>query len=196
MKKILFLFIIQLYAGLLFGQVRENTPFPDFSMAYYGNNLWNPGLKFGTEYIWKERVKTKEKKKRTKTKTNRFVFNGDAGFYWDPMNYTALFLYSGIRFRHINTQGFHYHFGASPVAYYRSFLTETYEVSSSGDVEKVPLPGRSYYAPTLTLGMGKYRKGERRLKGWFLDLDVMFLVPYNADFVPLLNLAYGYRFNL
>ena len=196
MKSLLLSFVLLSPLFLFAQEPADESARLDFSGSYYGNNLWNPGLKFGSEYIWREWVKTKEKKKRTRTKTNRFVFNGDAGFYWDPMNYTALFLYSGIRFRHINTKGFHYHFGAAPVAYYRSFLTETYEVSSSGEVDKVPLPGRSYYAPTLSLGLGKYRRGEYRLKAWFLDLDVMFLVPYNADFVPLLNVSYGYRFNL
>jgi hypothetical protein len=167
----------------------------DLSVAYYGNNVWNPGVKTGVEYIWKEWLKEKEKHGKTGTKANRLIFNGDAGLYWDPMNYTALFLYSGLRYRHINPKGFHYYFGASPAAVYRSFLTETYEVSSQGEVSSVSCPGRAYYAPTLMFGIGMEHP-ELQRKGWFISLDLMFLTHYNANFVPLLNFAYGFRFNL
>ncbi len=184
-----------LFPVLVSGQT-EKAGRLDFDGAYYGNNLWNPGLKFGAEYIWKEKIREKEKKKRTKIKTNQFILGGDIGFFWDPRDYTALFTYYGLVYRHTNTKGFRYNFAISPAGYFRSFLPETYEVEGS-QVDKVVLPGRSYYAPVLTLGLGRLRRNkEKKLKAWFLDLDVMFLVPYNAAMVPLLNVAYGYRFNL
>jgi hypothetical protein len=193
---------IFLFLGVLMGPLVLSAQKPaddgkrlDLSIAYYGNNVWNPGMKTGMEYIWKEWLKIKEKHETTATKTNRLIFHGDAGLYWDPMNYTALFLYSGLRFRHLNPKGFHYYFGASPAAVYRSFLTETYEVSSEGEVSGVSCPGRTYYAPTLTCGIGMEHP-EMQKKGWFIGMDIMFLTHYNADFVPLMNYVFGYRFSL
>ena len=36
----------------------------DFNASYYGNMVWNPGLKFGAEYLWKEKVNTNVKHKK------------------------------------------------------------------------------------------------------------------------------------
>lgn len=34
----------------------------EFKVGYTGNLLWNNGLNLGAEYLWKEKVKTKERK--------------------------------------------------------------------------------------------------------------------------------------
>jgi hypothetical protein len=167
----------------------------DYNASYYGNNLWNPGLKFGAEYVFHKNVVEKAKKKKTKTKTHLFLINGDLGFFWDPKDYTALFNYYGVTYRKINTKGFNYNFGLSPLGVFRSFLSETYEVKDDGSIQKVFLPGRFYYAPTFVMGIGKNRK-EKRINAWFLNVSAITLIKYNADFVPLINIEFGFRFDL
>lgn len=170
-----------------------------YNGSYYGNSLWNPGLKVGATYLWKERTtsktKTRGKKEISKIKKYQLLLAGNLGFYVDPKSHLGVFNHYGISYRKINAEGKQKTIGISPLGYYRSFLPETYEVSENESVRKVTLPGRSYYSPVLTLGYGKTR-GEKKLNEWFFNLNIMILYPYNADFLPLLNLEYGYSFDL
>lgn len=81
----------------------------------------------------------------------------------------------------------------NPLGYYRSFLPETYEVAGD-NVGKVFLPGRGYYAPSISVGIGKQRKG-KKITGRYFNINFMLRKPYNAGTLPAFNLQYGYRFN-
>jgi hypothetical protein len=196
MKKILLLFMF--FPILLVAQEAQQKPSGldiKFNASYYGNNLWNPGLKVGAAYIFKETHWDGESKKgKEKHKMHQFMINGDLGFFWDPKDFTAVFTYFGVTYRKTNTKGFNYNFGLSPAALYRSFLPETWEVDDEGNVSEVVLPGRFYYAPTLIAGIGKKMNG-KTFSAWFMNLNIMTLVKYNANMVPLLNVEFGYRFN-
>ncbi|MEM7367479.1 MAG: hypothetical protein AAF587_02690 [Bacteroidota bacterium] len=148
-------------------------------LSYYGNNLWNPGLKVGLE------------KAISQDKT--WVLNSDLGFFHDPGTQLGLFHSYGILKRRTGSKGFHAQLGISPLSVYRSFLSETYEVSSSGAVERVRLPGRTYLAPVLTGGIGS-RWQKPPIEAWFLNLHGMILMPYNTFILPLLNVEVGLRF--
>jgi hypothetical protein len=159
------------------------------------------------EYQWKKFVKTKRKtnqktkrgKEKTKVKTREFLLRGDLGFYWDPGSHVGLFTTYGIGYRKTGTKGFQFNLGANPLGYYRSFLPETYEVNDNGDVEKVFLPGRSYYAPSFTLGLGKKMKPDGFLgntfSAWYLNLNTILLYKYNANSLPLVFVEFGFMFN-
>ncbi len=166
----------------------------EFRAGYYGNFYWNPGLTFGAEYLWKEKVRTKEKKKRTKIITKQWLLNGTVGLSWDPRTELGVFTNYGILWRRTNTKGKQINIQFNPLGYYRSFLPETYEVS--GDrVDKVFLPGRNYFAPSISFGLGKLRKG-KKLTGRYLNATYMLRTPYNASFLPSIAIEYGYRFNI
>lgn len=98
MKKLIVVLLLIPSMTLLYGQeigTKQTIELPtnfherlEFSGAYYGNNLWNPGLKFGAEYLWKEKQKIKKSKKNgTKTITKQRILTGDVGFYWDPRSH-------------------------------------------------------------------------------------------------------------
>jgi len=170
-----------------------------FNVSYYGNNLWNPGLKFGAGILLHQKGKdvmkhTKKKGDVLKHKEHQFFLTGDIGFYWEPKHFTALFSYFGVSYRKTNTKGFNYNFGLSPLSVYRSFLVQTYEVDDAGNVSEVSFPGRFYYAPTLIAGIGKKKEG-KFFTGWFLNANFMTLVKYNANMLPLLHIEFGFRFN-
>lgn len=202
MRKIFFSLLLGVTA-LSYGQeVTDRLSIKDqlrYNASYYGNNLWNPGLKFGATYVWKERTVSKNKNRRkkeiTKIKKHQLVLSGNFGFYRHPKSHVGVFNHYGIFYRKINAKGKRKVVGLSPIGYYRSFLPETYEVQADESVSKVVLPGRSYFSPVLTLGYGKSR-GDKRLTDWFFNVNIMILYPYNADFLPLLNLEYGYSFDL
>lgn len=205
MKRIALLFLFLLGISIITFCQEDKAKFLDpnkieFGGSYCGNNLWNPGLKFKMEYQWKEFVKTKLKVKKgeeiNKTKKREILFQGDVGLYWDPRSHVGAYTTYGIQYRKTGNKKFQYSLGVNPLGYYRSFLPETYEVNENGEVSKVFLPGNSYYAPSFSLGMGREREAKASLKAWYLNLDLMILYKYNANFVPLVFLEYGYRFNI
>jgi hypothetical protein len=168
----------------------------EFKAGYTGNIAWNNGLSLGAEYRWKESVKTKEKKRGQKTITHQLLWEGNLGFTnnFSTKTDAGVFTNYGMTWRRTNTKGRQWSVEVNPLGYYRSFLPETYEVKVD-DVSKVFLPGRSYYAPSLSIGFGKYRK-EKKLTAWYFNANLMLLTPYNAGTLPLVSLQYGYRFNL
>ncbi|MFS4467509.1 hypothetical protein [Maribacter sp. 2210JD10-5] len=165
----------------------------DFRAGYYGNYFWNPGLTFGTEYLLSEKVETKQKKRRTKVVTKQWLINGMVGLSWDPRTELGVFTNYGILWRRTNTKGKQLNFQFNPLGIYRAFLPETYEVSGD-NVDRVFLPGRNYYAPSISLGFGKLRKG-KTLSGRYLNITYMLRTPYNTNFLPSIAIEYGYRFN-
>lgn len=167
----------------------------DFSGAYYGDMIWNPGLKFGAEYVWKEKLKEKEKRKGTKTISKQKILSGDFGFYHSNHSQIEIFNYYGIILRRTSSKNNRqFNFKFNPLGFYRSFLHETYEVIG-GDVSKVPLAGRNYYAPSISIGTGKMRD-DKMLKARFINLNFMLLMPYNNSINPMISIDFGYRFNI
>lgn len=167
----------------------------ELKIGYTGNILWNNGLTFGAEYLWKEKVNTKNKKGKQKTITNQCLLNGNLAFTNNFSTETdaGIFTNFGFILRRTNTKGKQISIELNPLGYYRSFLPETYEVNGN-DVDKVFLPGRGYYAPSLSIGLGKFRK-DKKLTGRYFNINIMYRVPYNAGAIPSISLQYGYRFN-
>ena len=167
----------------------------EFKVSYSGNIFWNNGLNLGTEYLLKEIVKVKNRKRGQRTNLHQFLLNGNLGFTTNFSTKTDTGLYTnyGVTWRRTNKKGKQFSIAFNPLGYYRSFLPETYQVNG-GNVEKVFLPGRGYYAPSISIGIGKQRLG-KKITGRFFNINLMLRTPYNAGTLPTINLQYGYRFN-
>jgi hypothetical protein len=168
----------------------------EFKVGYYGNLIWNSGVNLGTEYVWKEKKKVKEKKKGQKTITHQLLLNGSLGISKNFSNQleNSFHTYYGLIWRRTGHKRWQLSVELNPLGYYRSILPETFDVEGN-EVAKVKFPGRSYYAPTFALGLGRFRKG-KRLSSWYLNFNVGFRTPYNAGVLPMFALQFGYRFNL
>lgn len=194
--KIVFLFMI--VSNLQAQSQKKDTSFignTELKIGFSGNMIWENGMHIGLEYKWKEYIKTKKKKRKKKKVVNQFLFNGNLGYLTNLSTDTDNGGYSrfGIVWRRTNKKGRQLQVELNPLGYYRSFLHETYKVE--GDrVSEVPLPGRSYYSPSIAFGIGKLRENKRR-SGWYLNLQYSFLSPYNAGVYPMISIQYGYRFN-
>ncbi|MEL6811110.1 MAG: hypothetical protein AAFP76_07230 [Bacteroidota bacterium] len=167
----------------------------EFKVAYSGSIFWNNGLNLGAEYLWKEYNITRNRKRGRRTNTHQFLLNGNLGFTtnFNTQTDTGLYTNFGLTWRRTNKKGRQFSIELNPLGYYRSFLPETYEVD--GDrVNKVFLPGRGYYAPSLSVGIGKERKGKIR-SGSYFNVNFTLRTPYNAGALPVFNLQYGFRFN-
>lgn len=167
----------------------------EFKVGYYGNLIWNNGLNLGAEYAWKERKRVKEKKVGQKIVTHQLLFNGNIGFSTNFSNQTenSFHTYYGLIWRRTGPRRWQLNVELNPLGYYRSILPETFEVEGD-EVSKVKFPGRSYYAPTVAIGLGRQRK-DKRLSGWYLNLNIGIRTPYNASTLPMISLQYGNRFN-
>lgn len=167
----------------------------EFSASYFGNIFWNNGLNFGAEYLLKEIKKEKNRKRGKRTNTHQFLLNGNLGFTsnFSSKTDTGVFTNYGITWRRTNKKGKQFNIAFNPLGYYRSFLPKTFSVSED-NVDKVFLPGRGYYAPSISVGIGKQRPG-KKITGRFFNINFMLRTPYNAGSLPAFNFQYGYRFN-
>ncbi len=167
----------------------------EFKVSYFGNILWNNGINFGAEYLLKEYTKVKNRKRGLRTNTHEFLLNGTIGFTtnFSTKTDTGIFTNYGLTWRRTNKKGKQFSIAFNPLGYYRSFLPETYEVTGD-NVEKVFLPGRGYYAPSMSVGLGRRRPG-KKITGRYFNINFMLRTPYNADNLPSFNFEYGFRFN-
>lgn len=168
----------------------------EFKASYSGNIFWNNGLNFGVEYLLKETKKVKNRKRGQRTNTHQFLLNGTLGFTTNFSSKTdsGILTNYGLTWRRTNKKGKQFSIAINPLGYYRSFLPETYKVNGN-NVEKVFLPGRGYYAPSISVGLGRQRKN-KKLTGRFFNINFMLRSPYNAGTLPAFNFQYGYRFKL
>ncbi len=167
----------------------------EFKVSYSGNIFWNNGLNIGAEYLLQENKKTKNRKRGQRTNTHQFLLNGNLGFTtnFSSQTDTGIFTNYGLIWRRTNKKEKQFSIAVNPLGYYRSFLPETYEVNGD-NVDKVFLPGRGYYAPSLSVGIGKQRRG-KKLTGRFFNVNLLLRTPFNAGTLPAINFQYGYRFN-
>jgi hypothetical protein len=161
-----------------------------YSVAYFGNNLWNPGLKVGVEYPWKEIANVVKQEVEDNFPKKEWVPAANIGLYLDPGSHAGLFTNAGIGYRRTNAKGSARFASLHPAGIYRSFLTETYRYSEQDGVERVPLPGNFYFAPAFSLGIGKFTNPALQ-SGWFTQLTLITLVPFNHWIMPLINLEAG-----
>ena len=197
MKKYIIIFLL-CYAIKLKAQSNADVgsffDVTEFKIGYYGNLLNDNGLQLGTEYVWKEKKRVNEKKGGPKTITHQFLFNSSIGYSTNFNNRTdnGLYTYTGLIWRRTSPKRWQLSVELNPLGYYRSFLTETFEVKGD-DVSKVKVPGRSYFAPSIGLGIGRQRP-EKRRSGWYLNLNYALRTPYNAATLGIISIQYGHRF--
>ena len=171
-----------------------------YNLSYHGNNLVNPGINAGISFVFRERIKIKSGTKKNGEKVDRskkkqLLTSADIGFFWQPESHIGAFNYYEIRLRTIKLKNNSYSIIGLGPGIYRSYYPETFEVEDNGNIDRVPLGGRFYFAPVISIGTGKFKN-----HGIFHSLsfitNLMFLFDYNSGIVPLLNLeiAFGFDF--
>lgn len=167
----------------------------DLKVGYFGDIFSNNGLNLGAEYLWREKVKIKDRKKGPKTIKRQLLLNGSLGYSTNFATKTqnGVFAYSGLTFRRVNAKSREFFVELNPLGLYRSMLPTTYEVVGD-DVSSVSLPGRSYYAPSIAIGIGRFRK-ETKGSGWYFNFQYTLLSNYNAGVLPIVSWHFGRKFN-
>jgi hypothetical protein len=186
---VMFIFLILQHLPCEAQNEGSDSPYR-YSVAYFGNNLWNPGLKAGVEYTWKVKTNVDNPGVEAIFPKKEWVPAANIGLYLDPGSHAGLFTNAGIGYRRTNDKGNYRFVSLQPAGMYRSFLTETYRYNEQDGVERVPLPGNLYFAPAFSLGIGKFTNPALQ-SGWFTQFTVITLVPYNHWIMPLINLEAG-----
>jgi len=198
--RVLYLFPLLIASWCLCSKAlaQDSTPnLWNYEASYFGNNAWTPGLKLGATYQLWEKVKTKTSKKgKEKRKSFELLAAGNLGFYSHPKNHKGFFNNYDMLIKKTSTKGWNC-FAGTGMGIYRSVLPETYEVSESGEVSQVFLPGNWYFTSQILVGFGKdYLDSTAIINGWFLRNTNLFLFGYNTFTLPLLNLEAGVKINL
>lgn len=174
------------------GYTQAVPPKITMNIGYHGNNIWNPGFNIGLDYI--HGIESGNSRNGEPYIRHKF-FNADLGFYADPGSYRAVFTHLGINHRKFQENKLNFNIGFSPVGLFRSFIPETNEAEEVDGPGKIPVAEKWYYAPVVSLGMGKFRNNKPGT-GWFFEIDIMTLIPYDRSVLPLLNTKIGWRMRI
>lgn len=161
--------------GRVDGQDTTSISSNSVIVGYYGNNLWNPGLKAGFERQYRD----------------SFYLLAAAGFYVDPGSHTGVFLQGGVDFRWEGKSGWNISADLQPAGIYRSFLPGTYEFRDDR-FERISVPGNFYYAPSTGLSLGS-EVDHHRVSAWYSRFSVTLLTGYNFYIMPLVGVEAGIR---
>ncbi len=171
-----------------------------FTFSYFGNNLLKPGIKIGANITLTEKSIVKRKTKKSgkiieKSIKRQLLAGANAGFFWHPESHIGAFNFYELTYRIIKLKSGSYRkIGIGP-GIYRSFYPKTFEFDNSTDqVSKITLGGRTYFAPVLIFGTGKFKKNSFFQSRTFTT-NLMFLFDYNSGIVPLLNFEVGLCFD-
>jgi hypothetical protein len=160
-----------------------------WTVAYTGNNLWNPGLALEYYHLVNAYYKINKKdKKQLIIKSARF----EAGTFVDPDAFTFTYINVGYSSQRIYPNGRWTAIKLSPFGAARTFLPSTFHVNQDGSVSQETFPGRMYFAPALDWQFGLF-KNNGILNRVFIGSNLMVLLPYNTYAMPLLNFRIGYQ---
>ena len=163
------------------------------SLSYFGETGLHPGVKFGLNYAYKEKEKTKYKIKRNgiklqKGRKHQFLLMGNAGGYHHANYLTNLFVSveSGYRLNIIrkkeNKKRKVYFFESTiGIGYLRYFhYGTTFETTTDGFAKK-ELGGGNSFMPTSSIGFGTNIPNQKDLPlYWFVKPTFFMEIPQTS----------------
>lgn len=204
MQNYCFLFLLFCCSTQMTAQKNKTTnPIPDYQqtairVAYFGENMFHPGVKIGIEYPLKakEMIKTK-KNDKVKRRGLAWITGANLGFYRHKKNHTGLFLNGefGGRFLTHKAKKIELSIG---MGYIHTILDgETFTVDSGGQVSSKGITGQGGLMPSISLGWGKdlYWKNKSPW-GWHLKGQYFFQIPYNAALLLRTGIELGLSYRL
>lgn len=166
------------------------------SFSYFGEMLTHPGLKVSTDFNIKEWDKIKSTKKdSSKTINKSFLVSPALGIFHHRRYQTGLFFIPEVKFKRQNPKGNFFECGIG-IGYLRSFIPNSYEVNSSGEVNKI-VAGFNYLATNYFISFGKDLSIKKNLPiAYFLKPQFIYAVPNFPNGTGYFALELGIRYNL
>ncbi|WP_400190614.1 hypothetical protein [Hymenobacter sp. B81] len=155
-------------------------------VAYYGETITHYGLKAAYEHSLAARVKSGNGARK------ELLVAPGLAVYRHPHNHLGVIVSPELLYRRTGARGGLLEAGVAP-SYFRYFLAgTTYQVNGQGELEKVPLAGRSAFLPTVFVGVGRDLRVSRQASwGWYSRLLLSKQYPYNAGSLTRFALEAG-----
>ncbi len=162
---------------------------PAIKISYISTVIF-PGASAGAEFILKASPLINRHNPRKLKVTREQLLTADIDYYHHPGFHDNLYFTAGWEYRRIRTNGYFTELSAG-LGYSRTFLGgTTYRVADDGSVSIWHNAGYSYALLTTGGGAGfdLSARGDIPVK-LFLDMNVIFMYPYNSTiyFRPLLK---------
>lgn len=174
MKTINILLFLILIGNIVYGQ-EKILP---INVSYFGDTFNNPGIEIGYE----------------NTFFKSFNFTVSTGTYVHQRNHTALFLNTGINWRHTFPVGYSMEFGLG-LGYLHTWAHggNIYTVNDNGSVSKKPNYGRSHFMPSIKLGLCGWDFRQKTNVPLRLNTDIIIFgqYPFNNYLLPHFALKVG-----
>ena len=217
MKKIILIFLlfiqIPLFAQNETGFFKEKYLITDpieklsVRMAYYGIYTFHPGLKVGVEYPIKRKVKEISKfpilskiglykSSRIKTIHKDWISSANFAMYKHKDNNTGIMLNAELARRRTGFMGLYREFNLG-FGFLKTFQPATYEITSSGDIDKKILPGHLYGVFNLGVALGiDYSINGNNKLAMYLKPTYFLMFPNNSLFAlnSALEVGITYKF--
>lgn len=191
--RILSLFVFTLIVSNCLAQFKN---LESVSISYYGEMIIHPGVKICADYNLKEWDKTKiTKKDSSKTINKSLLISPAFGFFYHKRYQTGLSIIPECKYKKRNKKGGFYELGIG-LGYFRSFIPNTYEVNSSGEVNKT-IAGHNYFASNYFVSFGKDLSVKKNLPiAYFIKPQFIYTVPNFPSGTGYFALELGISYSL
>jgi hypothetical protein len=200
MKKLLlftFLFVnIQLFAqnkSEFFREISFDTASIEklsLKAMYYGVYTFHPGFKVGIEYPIKRKNKEISRKplfakmgfmmsNKTKIIHKDWILSANFASYYHKQNHSAMLLTTELARRRTGRRGFYREFSFG-YGIMKTFQPTTYEMNSSGEFEKVFMPGHFHNVINFGFALGKDYSIKNKPITWYFKPTFFVMFPYNS----------------
>lgn len=176
--------MVQMLAGNVVAQSVEPEPVKQGINAHASmvGALIYPGLRIGADYkvFVKEITKSKRNGKVKVLNKSRFI-TANLGFYYHKDYNVNIFLHGGYQLQRMRSTGW-FKTLEPQLGISRTFIDGTvYKISDASDVTTKKRAGHFYFAPALSLGIGKdfSVKNENKPFAIFTKLTLFTNMPYN-----------------
>lgn len=164
------------------------------TVSYFGQMLFHPGIKVGTQYDFREWTTQKEKKKGERIKEKSLFVSPQIGFYSHPRNHSGLIISADVGYQRIKLKRGFYSAYSIGLGYFAQFNAgTTYTVEADGTVNQKRFASRSYFLPTINTEFGQ--KVTPKI-GWFSKISIGLPVAYNTGVSALPFIEFGMKYNL
>lgn len=144
------------------------------TIAYWGYNIFHPGLKIGAQHELKNWDKSK---KGMKVKRKTLFLHPEIGLYRQKRNHTGLLLNTNIGLETSKDTQLFFTTVSMGLGYFRHFNSGiTYIMNDDGTVSQKKWASRGYFLPTLNVGYGQNLPSF----SWFNTFTVGSKIKYNT----------------
>lgn len=150
----------------------------NLKLGYFGESITHYGLKAGYEKPFSQ--------------NGRWLYAGALAVFRHPHNSVGIILSPELEWRRMSSKGRFIEATFAPSLFHYFYEGKTFRVNKEGELEKIPLAGRTAFLPTISFGFGKDLSVKRSLPlMWYSRVSVMRQFPYNASSLTRVAIELG-----